>query len=579
MWTARLRCSTASRTGPWATCIKRLGDTWVPHGSHRTASSYNSFRTYVNVSTNQAASSAVASDTQPATIDVQHAEFVAQAKAKSRFEADKGKSQGNPEGKLAGGEGLSTSGQAVKGFASAMQNGECASSQSGAHSGTYTGRLSSTSSHLFKLIVPLPPSLHAALGIQGSDSASSPPSKVVDTAFLLHPSQPLSHVSRLILGSLPASERDADVEFRAVSGRDHAAYPSPTKGTEEADETTDDEGGPLLYERNPEGEDLQEVRWSTSTDLGDFIKQATLAQHFRIVLKPSWEAGMGQSTPLLKDRVPTVKVVGSGSAEHSEHPEKQSESTSQSSKDESVADFPELSLKIMIPSFESRTRFLRKRLLHLTRQIAEVTQKKKEYVTSRERNNRCGMGSDKGLIDCPRRLDTTAHKGARRIAVGGLMGLVGYWGVVFKLSMAQSLGEGQLADCAGLLSCPLSSHPLAFYSSYGWDLMEPVTYLSGLSTLIISYLFFLYVSRATLRFLLNDVYCRALRSVAALLDAAVFYLHADLLCLASNEISITAKVGTVQNASLLARLCSLRNVSFILQRTRPFGLCETEGTV
>ncbi|KAI5454886.1 hypothetical protein NCC49_002164 [Naganishia albida] len=412
----------------------------MPHGSHRTASSYNSFRTYVNVSTNQAASSAVASDTQPATIDVQHAEFVAQAKAKSRFEADKGKSQGNPEGKLAGGEGLSTSRQAVKGFASAMQNGECASSQSGAHSGTYTGRLSSTSSHLFKLIVPLPPSLHAALGIQGSDSASCPPSKVVDTAFLLHPSQPLSHVSRLILGSLPASERDADVEFRAVSGRDHAAYPSPTKGTEEADETTDDEGGPLLYERNPEGEDLQEVRWSTSTDLGDFIKQATLAQHFRIVLKPSWEAGMGQSTPLLKDRVPTVKVVGSGSAEHSKHPEKQSESTSQSSKDESVADFPELSLKIMIPSFESRTRFLRKRLLHLTRQIAEVTQKKKE-------------------------LDRTAHKGARRIAVGGLMGLVGYWGVVFKLT---------------------------FYSSYGWDLMEPVTYLSGLSTLIISYLFFLY---------------------------------------------------------------------------------------
>jgi hypothetical protein len=249
-----------------------------------------------------------------------------------------------------------------------------ASPDGGPHSGTFTGKLSSTSSHLFKLIVPLPPSLHAALGIQTSESTPSAPPKVIDTAFLLHPSQPLSHVSRLILGSLPAAERDADVEFRAVSGRDHAAYPSPTKGTEEADDATDDEGGPLLYERNPDGEDLQEVRWSTSTDLGDFIKQATLAQHFRIVLRPSWEAGVGQSTPLLKDRVPTVKAIASSPTELAK---KQSESPSNSLKDGSVADFPELSLKIMIPSFESRTRFLRKRLLHLTRQIAELTQKKK----------------------------------------------------------------------------------------------------------------------------------------------------------------------------------------------------------
>lgn len=33
-----------------------------------------------------------------------------------------------------------------------------------------------------------------------------------------------------------------------------------------------------------------------------------------------------------------------------------------------------------------------------------------------------------------RRLDRTAHKGARRIAITGLAGLVLYWGVVFKLS-------------------------------------------------------------------------------------------------------------------------------------------------
>jgi hypothetical protein len=329
-----------------------------------------------------------------ASTDVQHAEFVAQAKSQSPFEVNDHERNGSSQGKLSDGEGVSASEGEEKKSEWGMRGGAGTSATFGPHAGgTYTGKLSSTSSHLFKLIVPLPTSLHAALGTRSSQSSTSPPPKVIDTAFLLHPSQPLSHVSRLILGSIPAAERDADVEFRAVSGRDHAAYPSNTNGTEEADTTTDDEGGPLLYERDPGGEDLQEVRWSTSTDLGDFIKQATLAQHFRIVLKPSWEAGMGQSPPKLKDRVPTVKAIGSDT---SETPEDQPASLSNGSKNESVAEIPELSLKIMIPSFESRTRFLRKRLLHLTRQIAELTQKKKEYVSPSEKL--CLL--DKHLTSC-----------------------------------------------------------------------------------------------------------------------------------------------------------------------------------
>lgn len=232
--------------------------------------------------------------------------------------------------------------------------------------GTYVGKLSPTSSHLFKLIIPLPPSLHSAIGMHTEDSSPNPSPKMIDTAFLLHPSQPLSHVSRLILGSLPATERDAEVEFRAVSGREHNAYPSFANATAEhgqqsqADSATDDEGGPLLYERNPDGGELQEVRWSTSTDLGDFIKQATLAQHFRIVLKPSWE----------------TSVAATSSAEQSN-----ASFETEASKAEAMEPRePELSLKIMIPTFDSRTKFLRKRLLYLTREIAVITDKKKEYV-------------------------------------------------------------------------------------------------------------------------------------------------------------------------------------------------------
>lgn len=374
MWTSRLRCSFSARTFPPAAFARRLEECGVKPTTNRPLRILGFARTYTNNPGTSDTPSVPESTSQVAATDVQHAEFVAQAKAKSRFDVDNHDKQRNVEGKLEEAEGPSKAEGYEKVMKSGMQNGEGASTDGGPHSGTYTGKLSSTSSHLFKLIVPLPPSLHAALGIQAPDAAPSPSLKVIDTAFLLHPSQPLSHVSRLILGSLPAAERDADVEFRAVSGRDHAAYPSPAKGTEEADDATDDEGGPLLYERNPDGEDLQEVRWSTSTDLGDFIKQATLAQHFRIVLKPSWEAGRGQSTSLLKDRVPTVKTIGPSPTEPAK---KHSESPSTSPKDQSASDFPELSLKIMIPSFESRTRFLRKRLLHLTRQIAELTQKKK----------------------------------------------------------------------------------------------------------------------------------------------------------------------------------------------------------
>jgi len=53
------------------------------------------------------------------------------------------------------------------------------------------------------------------------------------------------------------------------------------------------------------------------------------------------------------------------------------------------------------------------------------------------------------------------------MAVAGFGGLVVYWGAVARLT----------------------------FWDYGWDVMEPVTYLSGLSMVILGYLWFLYQGR------------------------------------------------------------------------------------
>jgi hypothetical protein len=426
MWASCLRRGYSSTCGP----VPFLPYRRFPSPLSRHLSDLNAHRFYATSPPTTGPRTA-ARENHAASIDVQHAEFVSEAKAKAPFQISDRDKQGNSQGNVPEEEGLAgTPTPDVKGRLNAgtdspppnagTDSPPLKAPNGGTHPEALIGKLSPTSSHLFKLIVPLPPSLHAVLDNASSTSTSTPPIKVIDTAFLLHPSQPLSHVSRLILGSLPAGERDADVEFRAVSGREHAAYPSTkSEGAEEAD---DAEGGPLLYERNPEGDDMQEVRWSTSTDLGDFIKQATLAKHFRIVLKPSWEAGKGQSNSQVQRHATSTGAVKADSENRG----------SPSEKVATAAETPELSLKIMIPSFDSRTRFLRKRLLYLTREIAQLTQKKKEYVDSSARHHSGKFLTFTLLPACS--LDKAAHRGARRIAVGGLMGLVGYWGVVFKLS-------------------------------------------------------------------------------------------------------------------------------------------------
>ncbi|CAE6373844.1 unnamed protein product [Rhizoctonia solani] len=209
------------------------------------------------------------------------------------------------------------------------------------------GRLSPTSSHLFKLIIPVP---------------TGPGKKPPLTVFLLHPSQPLSHVSRLILTSLPPDT------------------PATTN---------------VIFQSIPHKPATREIQWSDSTDIGDFVKEAAQNREFAITISPDKAKPEGQ-----------VKI------------------------------------HVLVPSFRSRTRFLRQRLEHVSNELSKMEQVKR---------------------DC----DHIAHRSARRLALGGFAMLLVYFGGVARLT----------------------------FWDLGWDIMEPVTYLSGLTWIIGGYLWFLYQGR------------------------------------------------------------------------------------
>ena len=100
-------------------------------------------------------------------------------------------------------------------------------------------------------------------------------------------------------------------------------------------------------------------------------------------------------------------------------------------------------MRVGVPSFGDRTYYMRLRLRKMSREIDGLAQLKKEC-------------------------DLLAHQGAHRIAKGGFLVLTGWWGVVYYIS---------------------------FHTESGWDLVEPVTYLAGLTTIMGGYLWFLYINK------------------------------------------------------------------------------------
>jgi len=242
-------------------------------------------------------------------------------------------------------------------------------------------------------------------------------------ALLVHPQQPLSYLERLIQSELPPLkvgkvEKIPSVHFRAEDSGEEHLDPDKLSSQESMDDLPEDvkekikDGDRTLVDgkveytgkisggkkedeaekakRMPDTERPNFVRWSPSTEIGDFIRDASRGQEFSVEIE-------GAPEPIY----------------------------------------------IAVPSFSDRTYYLRMRLRKTSRRIAQMADIK----------NEC---------------DHLAHKGAQRVAQGGFAVLVGWWYIVYRLT---------------------------FETDLGWDTMEPITYLVGLSGLIGGYMWFLYHNR------------------------------------------------------------------------------------
>lgn len=253
-------------------------------------------------------------------------------------------------------------------------------------------------------------------------------------ALLVHPQQPLSYLERLIQSELPmiktesSQDKVPQVYFRAEdSVQEEVASDSIDDELIDEEEGMDEHmvdgklvktgkisteqaasldignklrGGPgeggvetysgLGHEAPHDQGEVKFVRWSSSTEIGDFIRDAARGKEF------------------------AVEIEGA-----------------------------EKEIRVGVPSFNDRTHYLRVRLRKKARDLEALTKIKKEC-------------------------DEIAHRSAQRLAMGGFGILVTWWAAIYYFT---------------------------FRTPYGWDTMEPITYLAGLSTIMLGYLYFLWHNR------------------------------------------------------------------------------------
>lgn len=249
------------------------------------------------------------------------------------------------------------------------------------------GRLLTTPNRLLKLILPLP-STAGKDTIHRQSSDSTIEHSVTPLALLIHPSQPLSYLERLIQAEVPPiqvkdKEKSPDVVFFAEADSEAMPEKDSTRATNIASYSG-------LGHEGPDRKEASWVRWSGSTEVGDFIRDAARGREFAVDIE-------GRPEPLL----------------------------------------------VAVPSFKDRTHYMRMRLRRMSLQIDQMSKLKTEC-------------------------DELAHKGAHHLAKGGFGALVGWWGTVFYVT---------------------------FFTEMGWDMIEPITYLAGLTTIMGGYLWFLFISR------------------------------------------------------------------------------------
>ncbi|EXJ90005.1 hypothetical protein A1O3_03073 [Capronia epimyces CBS 606.96] len=205
------------------------------------------------------------------------------------------------------------------------------------------GKLLTTPSRLLKLVLPL-----TTLD-QNSDRKD-----VAPLALLIHPQQPLSYLERLIQSELPSITNEKGegrlpaVSFRAMESKDEGTRSSKKESKEleeaEAPQQPPTEGGVESYSgagREGKGKDEGEfVRWSLSTEIGDFIRDAARAKEFEVEIE-------GSSKPI----------------------------------------------KVAVPSFNDRTFYLRQRLRRVSKNIADMAAIKNECdKAAHKRGQRVAIG-------------------------------------------------------------------------------------------------------------------------------------------------------------------------------------------
>lgn len=175
---------------------------------------------------------------------------------------------------------------------------------------------------------------------------------------------------------MPVKFRDCELEYLALTGQEDDLDTHLRNAEEEGEDGNSNrsgngkgggkgkeasgrqDGGPFLGERQRSRGRFQEVSWSQATDLADFVKQSCLNEKFKIVITP-------RSIQEQADERAAAAAESSG----------QSGGTTEGG---ATPNKPGMVLEVLIPSFASRTTYLRKRLLGLTKSLDTMTKQKKQ---------------------------------------------------------------------------------------------------------------------------------------------------------------------------------------------------------